>query len=238
MNKIYIILLLALSVSFQTAFAQQKKAKPKPVVKIPQTPFVVFGNSSNFYTNVDNPITIEVEGVAHADVQVSCSDINLSVSNIGDNKYLLRPFQAGTYTLDISSIRDFRSTKYTVNAIDPPLPTPSIMLNNAGLRKGGEIMVSILKGASVMLAQVENFDYDLKYVITGFTLTHIPKKGEPINVENQGPMFGAAVVAEIQKCKAGDLYIFSNIKAKASGATDPRPLTNTIAYFVKEPVKP
>ena len=238
MNKIFIFLLFALSMTAQTAVAQQKKAKPKPVVKIPQTPFVVFGNSNNMYTNVDNPITISVEGVAYADVQVSCSDINLSVSNIGENKYLVRPFQPGTYTLDITSVRDFRSTKYNINAIEPPLPTPSLMLNNVGLRKGGEIMVSILKGASVMLAQVENFDYELKYVITGFTLTHIPKKGEPINVENQGPMFGPAVIAEIQKCKAGDMYIFSNIKAKASGASDPRPLPNSIAYFVKEPVKP
>jgi hypothetical protein len=238
MNKIYISLLLLLALSFQTAIAQQKKPKPKPVVKVLQTPAVVFGNSNVMYANVDNPITVNVEGVPFGDIQVTCADINLSVSNIGDNKYLVRPFQAGKYTLQISSVMDFRSTNYEVNVIDPPAPTPVLMLNNIGLRKGGEIMVSIFKSASVMLAQVENFDFESKYVITSFTLTRIPKKGDPVSVENQGPTFGPAVVAEIQKCKAGDFYIFSNIKAKASGAADPKPLANTIAYFVKEPVKP
>jgi GldM C-terminal domain len=157
----------------------------------------------------------------------------LSISSLEDGKFLVRPSAAGNYTILVTSKVDWRTMNYTVVAKNAPMPTPMLLLNATGLRKGGEIAMNVFKGATAMLAQIENFDFDAKCGIAGFTLTHIPKKGEPVAVENIGPMFNATVVAAIQKCKPGDLYLFSNIKTKLPGDLEARPLSNTIGYFIK-----
>ncbi len=234
MNKLHIILLLSLFT--QSVFAQAKKTKPTPtapVVKEVQTPMVSFGKSNIIYVNLDNPMTVTIEGVPNSEIQVTCDDINVSMTNIEENKYIIRPMQAGEYTLTITSKVDWRNSTFAVTAKDVPPPTPMLMLNNNALRKGGEIVASLFKGSTAMLAQIENFDFEAKCVVMGFTLTHIAKKGDPVVLENQGPMFSASIVAAIKNCKPGDLFIFSNVKAKLSGELDPKPLTNTIAYFIK-----
>jgi hypothetical protein len=234
MNKLFFIIFL--SIFTQSAFAQTKKPRPStpaPAPRETQTPVVSFGKSNTVYVNLDNPMTVNVEGVPNGEVQVTCDDTNISITNIEENKYIVRPFQAGSYTLTITSKIDWRTTTYVVSAKNVPDPVPMLMLNNNGLRKGGEIVANLFKGSTAMLAQIENFDFEAKCVVMGFSMTYIPKKGEPVVLENQGPMFSASIVATIKNCKPGDTFIFNNVKAKLSGDLDPKPLNNTIAYFVK-----
>lgn len=234
MHKLFLIITISL-IGFNTTFAQKKPARPTPApaTPTPQTPSVSFGSGNTVYVNIENPVTINVSGVATTDVQVSCEDVNLSITNMDNGKYTFKPFQEGTYTVAITSVVDWRTTSYSVSAKSIPLPTPMLMLNSTGLRKGGDIVANIFKGATAMLAQVENFEFDAKCGVASFTLTYIGKKQDPIVLENQGPMFNASIVSTIQKCKPGDFYIFSNIKVKMPNETDPRPVDNTIAYFIK-----
>lgn len=235
MNKLYIYIFIVLNIFTQSAFAQKKTSRPAatPAAAQPQTPVVSFGNSNLLYVNFDNPMTVSVNNVPGSELQVTCDDANMSISSLEDGKFMVRPSAAGNYTLVVTSKVDWRAMNYTVVAKNAPMPIPALLLNATGLRKGGEIAMNVFKGATAMLAQIENFDFDAKCGIAGFTLTHIAKKGEPVAIENVGPMFNATVVAAIQKCKPGDLYLFSNIKTKLPGDLEPRPLSNTIGYFIK-----
>lgn len=233
MKKTYITTFFLLLVAF-VGFAQQKKARPTtPIAKENQTPVISFGNNNAVYVNVDNPMTVSVEGVPNSELQVTCDDVNLNITNIEENKFIVRPYQAGEYTITITSKVDWRNTTYSVSAKPFPNPTPMLMMNNNGLRKGGEVSVTVFKGVTAMLAQIENFDFDAKCGIAEFSLTYIPKKGDPQVVENKGPMFAANVVALIQKCKPGDFYYFSNVKAKLPNDPDAKPINGTIAYYIK-----
>lgn len=234
MNKLYIIILfffVQLSLNAQT-----KKPKPTsatPIAKQTMTPMVAFGKNNTAYVNIDNPMLVDIDGVPSSEVQVTCDDVSLIVNSIEGNRYIVRPTLEGTYTLTIQSKIDWRSTTYTVVAKLPPAPTPSLMMNNNNLRKGGEISANIFKGSTALLAQIENFDFEAKCVVTNFKVTYIAKKGDPVVLENQGPMFSPTVVATIKNAKAGDTFIFDNIKAKLSGELEPKPIAGTIAYFIK-----
>jgi hypothetical protein len=235
MKKLYIVIFL-LSITFVTStLAQKKQTRPAatPAAPQPQVPMVSFSKSSLMYVNFENPMTVTIDGVPSSEIQVTCDDMNVSLTSLEEGKFLVKPTQAGEYKLTITSKVDWRTMNYAISAKDAPMPTPMLLLNATGLRKGGEIAMNVFKGATAMLAQIENFDFDAKCGIAGFTLTHIAKKGEPVVIENQGPMFNATVVAAIQKCKPGDLYLFSNIKTKLPNDLEPRPLPNTIGYFVK-----
>jgi hypothetical protein len=235
MNKLYIFIFLLFNIATQTVVAQKKTSKPAPMpsAPAPQTPAISFGKSNLMYVNFDNPMTVAVDGVPGSEIQVTCDNANMSITTLEEGKFLVKPMAEGEYTLVVTSKVDWRTTNYSVTAKNAPLPSPALLLNATGLRKGGEIAMNVFKGATAMLAQIDNFDFDAKCGIAGFTLTHIAKKGEPVTIENTGPMFNATVVAAIQKCKPGDLYLFSNIKAKIPNDLEPRTLPNTIGYFVK-----
>jgi hypothetical protein len=234
MNKLYIFYFLFLFAQLNI-YAQTKKPKPSPVATLKETmtPMVTFGKNNVVYVNIDNPMLVDIDGVPPSEVQVTCDDASLIINSIEGNRYLVRPTLPGDFTLNIQSKIDWRSTTYLVSAKLPPAPTPSVMLNNNNLRKGGEIAANVFKGATALLAQIENFDFEAKCVVTGFKVTHIAKKAEPIVIENQGPMFSPNLVATIKNAKAGDLFIFDTIKAKLSGDLEPKPIAGTIAYFIK-----
>lgn len=232
-NKYILLILLFVQLSLN---AQTKKPKPSSTPAAPKqamTPMVSFGKNNSVYVNIDNPMLVDIDGVPPSEVQVTCDDVSLIVNSIEGNRYIVRPTLPGDFTLNIQSKIDWRSTTYVVSAKLPPAPTPSVMMNNNNLRKGGEIAANVFKGSTALLAQIENFDFEAKCVVTGFKMTYIAKKGDPVVVENQGPMFSPTVVATIKNAKAGDLFIFDNIKAKLSGELEPKPIQGTIAYFIK-----
>jgi hypothetical protein len=64
-----------------------------------------------------------------------------------------------------------------------------------------------------------NFDFDLKFEITGFSLTTI-ENGKEITEPSIGPAFSKNQIEAIKNAKAGTRIHFEKIKAKGPDGTE------------------
>ncbi len=120
-----------------------------------------------FYSGIDNPVEISVPGLA-AD-QINASATNASIRRISGSNYVVVPRTTGqsviTVTANIDGVtRNMGSSQFRVRAVPDPVATV------AG-RKGGNIARNVLLAQTGVLAEMENFDFDLTFTVTGFTVS-------------------------------------------------------------------
>ncbi len=119
-----------------------------------------------FYLGVDNPVDVSVAGVQP-------DKIDISVTNARHVKrkdsYIIRPIRPGNaYVVVYASIdgkrREMGRREFRVKTV----PSPVAMVNN---QNGGAITKSILLAQLGVFAEMENFDFDLKFTVTEFTVS-------------------------------------------------------------------
>lgn len=160
-----------------------------------------------FYLGVDNPVSISVAGVP-AD-KVSAAITNGGIRKMGSG-YVVNPTQIGNALVTVSAEidgkkRSMGNMEFRVKPIPDPVPKV------AG-RKGGSVDRNTLLAQMVVLADLENFDFDARFVVTGFTVA--------ANVRgfNQESATTSNKITEAQKniirnMNKGDKVYFQDIKA-------------------------
>ncbi len=121
-----------------------------------------------FYIGVENPVSISVSGVP-AD-KISASMTNGSISRSGGG-YIVKPTAVGTARVSVSANIDGQNRAmgfmdYRVKVV--PNPVPQV----AG-KIGGRIDKSTLSAQMAVLAVMENFDFDLRFRVTAFTVSTV-----------------------------------------------------------------
>jgi gliding motility-associated protein GldM len=122
-----------------------------------------------FYLGVDNPVDISVSGVAGNKIKASPSNGTLDPRGTG---YIMRPKRVGNCLISVSAELDGKWTvvgtkEYRVK----PVPDPEAKVNN---QKGGGIAKNVLLAQSgVIAAMPPDFDFDLKFTVTEFTVVAI-----------------------------------------------------------------
>jgi len=119
-----------------------------------------------FYLGVDNPVSISVSGVPANKVFPTIT--NGSIKQTG-NSYIVLPRQIGTATVTVTAEIDGKkrpmgSMVFKVKEIPPPIP-------KVANRKFGTIDKNTLLAQMVVLADLENFDFDAKFNVTEFTVS-------------------------------------------------------------------
>lgn len=119
-----------------------------------------------FYLGVDNPVSVSVSGIPGDKIFPSIT--NGSIQKVG-NTYVVRPRQTGMATVTVTAEIDGKkksmgSMDFKVKEIPPPIPKV------AG-RKFGSIDRNTLLAQMIVLADLENFDFDAKFVVTEFTVS-------------------------------------------------------------------
>ncbi|NJK93528.1 MAG: gliding motility protein GldM [Bacteroidales bacterium] len=119
-----------------------------------------------FYLGVDNPVEISVAGVPADKIRPSIT--NGSIVKTG-NSYIVRPKMMGNAIVTVEAqidgqwknmgFMDFRVKK---------VPDP---VGKVAGRKGGVIDKNLLAAQLVVQADLENFDFDLKFQITEFKVS-------------------------------------------------------------------
>lgn len=123
------------------------------------------------YIGVDNPIDISVPGVAAENLQPSLSGGTLSGSR---GSYIAR-VQSGTEaTVNVSAklgegTKSMGSFKFRVKRVPDPVAYIAGKKGDQIIAKG-ELMT-----ISGIMAKLENFDFDLNFVVTSFTLSGLVK---------------------------------------------------------------
>ena len=181
-----------------------------------------------FYESVDNPVKISVPGVPSSDLIVSIS--NCTKRKTGD-LYIVRPNpgKAGLKSIVTVSakingkVRRIGSNEFRIKRV----PDPVAMV--AG-KKDGKIRKNLLLAQRAVFAEMgEDFDFDLSFRVTGFTVSII-KGGYLQDERSSNNKFTKAQMDLIKSVGRGGRVFIENIRAVGPDKT-PRKL-NTITFIV------
>ncbi|MGH1336414.1 MAG: GldM family protein [Aureispira sp.] len=176
-----------------------------------------------FYIGVDNPITISAAGVPTAQLNVKTKGVKLSGSGA---KRIAKVTTPGVASVTLSggglSPTEF---KFRVKRI----PDPKVVIDD---RTGGFIKSGRFKVQRGLYPKLENFDFGAKCKIQSYTLFYTKKQGDPVKVDVTGGAFTGRAGQYVQKAKAGDSFIFTDVKARCPGDSRGRRV-NGLAFTIR-----
>lgn len=163
-----------------------------------------------FYIGVDNPISVSVAGASSNQINVSASGV--TVKSNGGGKYTVNATTPGDATVTVSAPGVSQSFKYKVKRIPDPVPLLGAQYASMSMGNGQ------FKAQSGIAAVLQNFDFDAKCDVQGYTLTYLPKRADPSPaIPNAGARFNSQVTDRVNQAKPGDAYFFDDIKCKCPG---------------------
>lgn len=164
------------------------------------------------YIGVENPISVAAAGVSSNSLRVSGSGGGLSLRQTGVGKFIATASEQTNDAKIIVSGEGLESTSFAFRVKRIPDP-----IAKYGGTLGGDVGNGTFKAQKGIIADLENFDFDARCEIAGFTLVYLPRKQDPVEVTNVGATFNAAARELVDKAKPGDTYLFNNVRAKCPG---------------------
>ena len=179
--------------------------------------FSVSADKNNvLYIGVDNPLTITTE-------KIPCNQIVVStdkgqINGIGCT-YIYRDFDPGFVNIKLSKKEDGKLSEigqrgFRVKNIPNPIP-------KIGPSSGGDIQKVVLINQKFLRAELDFFDYDVKFNVDSFTICIIRNDTCLYKeISNVGSKLNDKVIAALKEIKKGDFIIFKKIFAKGPDAIE------------------
>ena len=121
------------------------------------------------YIGVDNPISVSMSGVPMEKIKVTMT--NGSIVKSG-NEYIANPTSPGTATVLATAEVDGKTQRgemlFRVKTVPNPVP-------KVGGKIGGKIDKATLAAQVAVVAEMENFEFDLKFTVTEFSVSAVVK---------------------------------------------------------------
>ena len=143
-----------------------------------------------FYTGVENPVEISVPGVPSD--KISASINNGTIKPIGKGAFIVMPTRIGQLAqvnviaeIEKGKKRNMGTKDFRVKMVPDPIAKV------AGIKNSGSIEKNLLLAQFGVVAEMENFDFDLKFKVTEFSVSTIvggftsdkPSKSNKFTVE-------------------------------------------------------
>ncbi|RYD96666.1 MAG: gliding motility protein GldM [Sphingobacteriales bacterium] len=187
------------------------------------------------YIGVPNPVTISASGYNLNDVTWSMEGAN--IKSTGPGKYDVfvdKPnYQGVDYVVTATNKAGGRVEVARGKIRVKSIPSPIIRLGKvvgAGMMGTGE-----LKAQPGLAAELENFDFDYRYLVTSYSVLLLQKGSDVAEpARGSGPMFSDnnAVRDLINRARPGDRLIFESIKVKGPGVPE-RPAKTSLTITVR-----
>jgi gliding motility-associated protein GldM len=163
-----------------------------------------------FFTGVDNPVMISVPGIASENIVATAT--NATIKKVKDI-YIVRPKKPGVACKIAVGMMEGRTVRnmQTLNFRVKTVPNPIATISN---KKGGEISQSLLSASWGVKADLEEFDFDMKFVVLGFNLYTIGEGGYVKEAASNSANFSRDQKAIISKVRRGQRVVIDNIRAK------------------------
>lgn len=166
-----------------------------------------------FYVGVDNPVEITAAGIPAADINASISSGSLTPR--GGGKYTARVKTGIKTTIRVSAAgRSLGSKKFRIKRV----PDPVAVLGTGANKKGGLIPQNTLVAMRGIRAEMENFDFDLRFSIVRFDVTCNIDGFDETARSNSG-RFTAQQKNIIRKAKRGGRVIIEDVRARGPDGT-------------------
>ncbi|GJM33998.1 MAG: gliding motility protein GldM [Saprospiraceae bacterium] len=179
-----------------------------------------------FYIGVENPVSVSVAGASSNDINVSGSGISIKATNRASGKYSVTASKPGDAKITISG-GGLPTTNFDFRVKRIPDPTARLGNKEDGSMGNGEF-----KAQQGLIAWLDNFDFDARCDIQGFTLVRVPKRDDPIESVNSGGKYNSKSNRLADAAKPGDTYYFENVKAKCPGDVAGRKI-NSLVFKIR-----
>ncbi|HEY4786010.1 MAG TPA: GldM family protein [Bacteroidales bacterium] len=160
-----------------------------------------------FYLGIDNPVSIAVAGIPANQVFATIDNGTIRMSG---NNYIVKPQHIGKATVQVFGAMD--GNKKLLSNVEfrvKPLPDP---VAKVGGKKGGTILRSILLSQTMVVADLEAFDFDAEFTVKEFTMS-ASISGFKTELISQGNQITDPQRNLIKQVKSGDNVYFTKIKA-------------------------
>ena len=109
------------------------------------------------------------------------------------------------------------------------IPSPKAKLGN---NESGPMGNGVFKAQLGVIPVLENFDFDVRCKMQGFSLTRVARREDPESAINGGGQFTGEALRLKNMAKPGDRYFFDNVKAKCPGDVIARKI-NDLVFTIK-----
>ncbi|MEX0813045.1 MAG: GldM family protein [Chitinophagales bacterium] len=164
-----------------------------------------------FYIGVDNPVDISVAGFPADRVRASLTEGG-SITGSGGN-YIAKVKKVGntkvsvSVVLDDGSVKNMGAQEFRMKRVPDPIAV-------IGGMTGGNVKASTFKVQRGVIAELKNFDFDIRFHIVGFEMTYAAKRQDLVTADASGPSFTPKMLDFLNRAKPGDVFYFDDIKAK------------------------
>ena len=165
------------------------------------------------YQGIQNPLDISVPGVGSDKLTVRMTNGDIKKGKYKDyrGEYVAQPRTVGQNAQIIVSanidgkVQTFPAVEFRVRR----LPDPEARFANM---KEGNVLKSVAAAQQVVTAVLENFEFDLTYTVTGFTVS-VNDRGFEITAESNNNRLTDRQKSLISNLRAGQKLIIEKIKA-------------------------
>ena len=179
-----------------------------------------------FYVGVDNPISVSAAGISSNELKVSISGAGGNIEKVGSNNFVVRVSRLGEeckVNVSGGGLQDSKS--FRVKRIPDPIA-------RLGALKDSRVGNGEFKAQPGVIAYLDDFDFDARCEIQGYSFTYQPARQDPVTVVNDRGPYNAESMRLVNLAKPGDTYYFDNVKARCPG--DPAGRTiNSLVYKIR-----
>jgi gliding motility-associated protein GldM len=162
-----------------------------------------------FYVGVDNPVSISIAGVPGDKIFPSIT--NATIRKQRDGEFIVNPKRPGNSLISVSAEIDGVKKRMGVSPFRvKALPDPTVQV--AG-KKGGKIARNVFSAQAGVFAEMEDFDFDLTFKITEFTISTTDKGGYFIGQTTKGNIFTKAQKDLMKDLRRGQRVNIEDVKA-------------------------
>lgn len=199
----------------------------EPPTEVAAPPVAVSAEKMNvFYIGVENPLLVSAGGAA-GELRVTVSGGGSGIRSAGAGRYLVTVSQPGTCVVTVRGTGLSGGKQFQFRCKRIPDPVARLSKSQGGSMGSGEF-----KAQGGVGAYLPDFDFDAGCAITGFDLTYVARRQDPVTVTNAGARFNEQSTRLISRAKPGDIYFFANVRAKCPGDEASRPI-NTMVFTIR-----
>jgi gliding motility-associated protein GldM len=165
-----------------------------------------------FYIGIPNPVDIAASGVPKDKISASITSGSIKKAKDGWEVMVTKP---GTANINVSAEVDgARKTMGSMEFRVKKIPTPVAKI--AG-KNSGSINKNQLKAQLGILAEMENFEFDVRVKVSSFKFAYVGANGLSREIDVNGPSFDSKLKDVLGKLRSGTRVSFENIKANMPG---------------------
>ena len=176
-----------------------------------------------FYRGLSNPISVAVPGVSSDKLSVSVSNAQSKKTKDGFDVLPGNGEECKvTVTAEVNGRKQaFPPKLFRVKPVPPP--TPEVM----GKKGSFNLNKAQLKGVQVVVAKLEDFLFDLKYLVTSFEMS-VTVGGMRQDLKSPNNRLTSKMTSILSKMKPGQSVVFKKITAKRFPNGKPELLNGSI----------